>query len=56
MCGDRILNILQYNNDIDQVLANDLGNYLKVGHRQRLLGTLLVKYWALSNSPPPGLV
>lgn len=45
--------VLQYNNDIYQGLANDMGNHPKLGSRQkRFLGILSVKCWALSNSPP----
>lgn len=44
MCEDMLIEILQYNNDIYQMLANDVGNYPKFGNRQKkFLGILSLK-------------
>lgn len=51
VCENMLIETLQYNIDVYQVFANDMGNYPKLGKRQkRLLGTLSVQYWVLSNN------
>lgn len=56
MCEDMIIKILQYNNDIYQVLVIVMGNYPKLGDRQkRFLGILSVK-GIMQQPAPPGVI